>query len=90
MNFNGRKCAYYSSTEHLKKKNQYPNPLGLESIGVSMQCTALCRDDEICLLVQFKIWENIVKIHVHGPLLLCKLAQNPLNVVSPCRTFNYL
>ena len=42
------------------------------------------------ILVQFKIVENFVKIHVHGPLLLCKLAQNPLNVVSTCRTFNFL
>ena len=44
----------------------------------------------MCILVQFKIVENFVKIHVHGPLLLCKLAQNPLNVVSTCRTFNFL
>ena len=34
--------------------------------------------------------ETIVKIHVYGPLLLCKLAQIPLNVVSPCRKFNFL
>ena len=27
---------------------------------------------------------------VYGPLLLCKLAQIPLNVVSPCRKFNSL
>ena len=39
------------------------------------------------VLAQFKIVEKLVKIHVHGPLLLCKLAQNPLNVVSSCRTF---
>ena len=44
----------------------------------------------MCNLVQIKIVENFVKIPVHGPLLLCKLAQNPLNMVSYCRTFNSL
>ena len=50
----------------------------------------LIKYDEICILVQFKIVEKCVKIHVHGPLLLCKLAQNQLNMVSSCRTFNSL
>ena len=34
--------------------------------------------------------KKIVKNHVYGPLLLCKLAQIPLNVVPSCRKFNSL
>ena len=30
--------------------------------------------DEICILPQLKMLGNVVQIHVHGPLLLCKLA----------------
>ena len=44
----------------------------------------------MCILVQFNKFDKFVKIHVHGPLLLGKLAQNPVNVVSSCRTFNSL
>ena len=32
----------------------------------------------MCILVQFKIVESFVKIHVHGPLLLCKLSTKPI------------
>ena len=41
---------------------------------------------------EIKNWGGgeIVKIHVYGPLLLCKLAQIPLNVVAFCRKFNSL
>ena len=51
-------------------------PMGMGSFLKSSksQVEIIIKYDEICILPQFQILGNFVKIHVRGPLLLCKLA----------------